>query len=246
MTAHDASFRSGTDALLLAAYVRRHAPKTTRFAELGCGEALAMRVLAKALQKGHGKEVTALGIDVQEQALVRAIQLCQEEGMQDMLHFAQVDLAQKKILATLCAEHSFTGLACVMANPPYYKKGRVSKNASRALALHQDALQQEQAGVADIFCGAAKRLLRHHGWFFSIYAAEHMLDMSFALQKHGFGLRSMLAVHSRPEKKARWVLLAAQKDAAHDVSVEPSLCLYARKKGENLSHAAISFCPWMQ
>ncbi len=234
------TFRSGTDALLLAAYALHHKNNIPSFVELGCGDGLATRTLVQDLSAKQ-KDVRALGIDIQESALTRAQEAYNPcAHTQENIIFLQADLAKKKPFRAACAQHGFENVPCVLANPPYYKGGRLSPHASRNTALHQ-----ENSQIAAIFCRAAKDILQHHGWFFSIYAAEHMLDMLHALQQHGFGLRSMLAVHTRPEKAARWVLLAARKGAAHDLQIEPSLCLYARKKGEKLSPAALSFCPHM-
>ncbi len=232
------TFRSGTDALLLAAYAWKHRPQEQTFVELGCGDGLATALLTKVLGQ-RGAVIRALGVDVQEQVLEQARARKKElEGHE--VHWLAADMAQKKAFRAACAQLGFTTVSCVLANPPYYTQGRVSPHEARAMALHQD-----DDRILEVFCTAAKGLLEHHGWFFTIYAAQNMLDLLQALSAQGFGVRNILPVHTRPAKAARWVLVAARKGAAHDVQMEPGLCLYARKKGDAMSRAALSFCPWL-
>ncbi len=229
-------FRSGTDALLLAAYVLKHRPQEQAFVELGCGDGLATITLASALGQGQDL-IRALGVDVQEQVLEKA----RERYVQGSeVQWLAADMSHKKAFLAACSQAGFAAVSCVLANPPYYNQGRVSPHEARATALHQGG-----GRILDVFCGAAKALLAHHGWFFSIYAAQNMVDLLQALDAHGFGVRSIMPVHTRPLKDARWVLVAARKGAAHDVHMEPSLCLYARKKGDSMSREALQFCPWL-
>ncbi len=249
-------FRSGTDALLLAAYALRHCPKSCSFVELGCGDGLAMHVFSAALVKKNQDEaqvlhmpMRALGIDKEPLVLAHAAKLPVTLGVEK--HFMCADFAQKKSFRALYAEASAqihstlspNAVSCVFANPPYYKSGtgRVSEHAAKATALHQSGQEQ----VLHDFCAAARYILAHHGWFFTIYGAEHFLELAKALEQYDFGLRALMPVHTRPEKPARWVLACARKGAAHDVRIEPSLCLYARKKGDAISKQAKVFCPWL-
>ncbi len=234
-------FRSGTDALLLAAYVLRHRPQCESFVELGCGDGLAMHSLVHGLQQVdslHKASIRALGVDIQEAALLQAQE---RDFAQAQVHFLQADMTQKKAFREAVRHAGFESASCVMANPPYYITGRPSPNAARALALHE--MPQEK--IAPYFCSAARDILAHHGWFFLIYAADKLMDILQTLQEYQFGVRSLLPIHTRPNKAARWVLLAARKGAAHDVQIEPHLCLYARSKGDRIHRDALKFCPWL-
>ncbi len=249
----ESGFTSGTDALLLAAFVRQYAmqgqflghcqEQGAGFVELGCGDGLAMSLVASHLQEHNSQAVTALGVDVHKPALELAVK--RGLGLGLCLHTAQVDVEDRKSLQAACTASGVDKVAFVMANPPYYKAGagRVSKNPAVAKALHQDS--QKSGQIVPIFCRAARALLPHHGWFFSIYSADTMLDMVHALQETGFGVRALMPIHTRPAKAARWVLFAARKDAATDISLLPSVCLYARPKGNKMSRAAVDFCPWL-
>ncbi len=256
MAQHVGGFRSGTDALLLAAYVLQHVQQghiswgqsspEKAFVELGCGDGLGMSLVAQGLAT-YGKSLRGIGFDVHVAALEQAQMRAKEHALP--LQVACVDVAQKKALGCACADLGIHTMPFVLSNPPYYKAGagRISQDAAKATALHQGASMRAdaQSSVAQNFCDAAYALLPHHGWFFSIYAAENMLDMLQALQKARFGVRSLMPVHTRPHKNARWVLIAARKDAAHCVAVQGGICLYARAKGERMSKAALTFCPWL-
>ncbi len=254
-------FRSGTDALLLSAYVLRHHTQCTRFVDIGCGDGLGVSVLLQGLLEARSgtESVTskndifsALGIDVQEEALQQAQK---RDYGHAQTHFICADICEKKKFRAMIKTMGFENSACAMANPPYYKAGRVSPHKARARALHQNApvhnAENETSDAVDssvilqAFCRAARDVLAHHGWFFTIYSAENCLDLFQALQTNGFGVRSMLAIHTRPNKAARWVLVAARKGAATEISIEPSICVYARAKGDAISKAARAFCPWL-
>ncbi len=220
-------FKSGTDALLLAAYVLRHKQQSKSFVELGSGEGLATRMLMKTFVQAQ-----ALLVDCNATALAKA---------QENFHVATLcqDLAQVKIMRRQCESLGFFQVDCVLANPPYHgiHSGRISPDAMRNLALHQ------QKDTLTHFCTAAYALLGHHGHFFVLYTPTRLGELCTTLEQHGFGLRSLLPVHTRPEKAAQWVLLQARKDAKSDLQVEPSLSLYTPTHEK--SHAALTFCPWL-
>ena len=260
------NFRSGTDALLLVAYALQHIKRQVltreyvqelNFVELGTGEGLVSYLLAKNLASMDNiLKVRAIGLDINELSIQVAKKYVINEQDKNFskleLNFACLDLKNKKSFYNICTETNFANASYVLANPPYYKAGRVSSSLNRAQALHQNHIPlpsqdnlSKDNHVLNVFCARAKEVLVHHGWFFLVYLANDMYDLWKILQEHGFGLRYALPIHTRPQKPARFMLMASQKNAKHDVQFEPSICLYARKKGDSISANALSFCPWL-
>ncbi len=233
-------FRSGSDALLLAAYAVKHLQTCTAFVELGTGDGLLAQLLIEAWPMARG-----LGLDCQQEALEQARKRYEEvhntSTEKQRLIFAYSCLEQRKKLRTLCQEHNFLSVPCVLSNPPYYpsQKGRRGPHAEREKAV------RSEKDTLHIFCKAASTLLVHHGHFFCIYAAKHTPMLLHTLEAHNFGIRTLLAVHSRPQKPAKWVLVGARKNAISDVCIETSLCLYAQEQGTAYSTEAMAFCPWL-
>ncbi len=232
----NSGFNSGTDALLLAAYVIKHLPTCEGFVELGTGKGMIAELLAKAWPQAQG-----LGLDIQEKAIDHAKKNIQSSALESRLQYKCMDLQKRASLLALQQEYSFLPVSCVVANPPYYAEqtGRRGQDKERELALRQGP---ETLGV---FCKAAQSLLRHHGYFFCIYTAQHMPYILRTLEEHAFGIRSLLPIHSRPQKKAQWVLVGARKNATTDVHIEKALCLYNQEKGQEYHVGAVEFCPWL-
>ncbi len=222
-------FKGGTDALLLASYVLKHISNITTFVELGAGEGFSSQILAKEHPNARG-----LLVDCNISALEKVKNHTQ---LQLFCH----DITHRKALRAKCKEEGFLPTQCVIANPPYYTahSGRLAQQESYTLALHA------QSDTLEIFCKAAYDILSHHGYFFMIYAPQALPEALVTLKKCGFGVRSLLPVHTRAHKSAQWILLLARKDAQDDLKIEKALCLYDHEKEKSLSNEALLFCPYL-
>ncbi len=234
----DKGFHCGTDALLLASFVLKNFPKGNVFLELGCGEGLSSIILAQNLPSVKG-----FAIDFQENALLNAKKHLDlyKGSVGNRLEFIFLDLSKRKEFVSKSKELGFKDINCALANPPYHKYGkdRVSKGIQKQLAKHQNSQTMKD------FCLAAKLALKHHGYFFCIYAARYLNELLWALEQYKFGIRSILPIHSRPNSPAQWVLVKSRKDAASDIEIEPSFCLYENEVGEKFHPKALEFCPWL-
>ncbi len=224
-------FKSGSAALMLAAYTLRHQTSCETFVELGSGEGFSSQIVASRFPKAQG-----LLVDSNPFALNNA-----QENILSNLGYLCHDLEQRKEFRKKCAQLGFLQVDIVLTNPPYHKAGggRSSQKQERNVALRQDT------NTLEIFCQCARDLLRHHGHFFVIYDPAQLAELLHTVSACGFGLRSLLPIHTRSHKNAEWVLLWARKGAKNDLDLEASLCLYAQEKGNNYSYEALSFCPWL-
>ncbi len=228
-------FKSGTAALLLAAYIVGNNPRCAKFVELGSGEGFSSLILAR-----HYPQAQGLLVDVNAYALQKAKENA-HENVQNNISYLCHDLEQSKSLRAKCTQLEFMQADIVLSNPPYFaaQMGRSSKDPARALALHQ----HEQS--LDNFCKCAGQILRHHGFFFLIYTPTGLAHVLETLSRYDLGLRNILPIHTRARKPAKWILVLARKGAKPDLQMEQSLQIYAHEQGTELSCAALRFCPWL-
>ena len=256
------SLRFGADALLLAAFAARGVEGMNEArrnqltaAELGCGCGAALLALALRCDS-----VTGLGLERETPLVQAATANALHLGLADRLHFAQADLADTTFLAALPAASGYKAdsLDLVLANPPYGVEGRPSPCHMRERALRGSQGKGDRKNVLAVFCRAAAALVRHQGYFFCIYDALALPQLSGALDDAGFGLRGILPVRAHASKPALRVLVLARKNAAHQCAIEAPLTLHAGKTSTKLtgtaqatageprwSAQALRFCPWL-
>ncbi|MDR3361565.1 MAG: methyltransferase domain-containing protein [Desulfovibrio sp.] len=224
--------RFGMDALLLAAFTASYGTKAFSVAELGCGCGAAL--LGFALLRHEGK---CCGLERDEVLCAAAQDNASLLGLEDRVSFLHYDLAD-------IAPHPDRFPArfdMVMANPPY---GLSGQGRSSPLPRRESALRDTAA--LPVFCKAAATLLRHHGYFFCIFAANALPRLCAALGEAAFGLRRVVPVRAYRAAPALRVLVEARYGAAHDVRLEAPLTLHS-KIGATPSWTprALRFCPWL-
>lgn len=98
-----------SDTELLVEQAIRRLPKGARFADLGTGSGcIAISVLA------HRKDLTALAVDISEDALSIARRNAERNGVSDRVSFVCADMLNAP--ATLLA-----GVSAILSNPPYIR-----------------------------------------------------------------------------------------------------------------------------
>lgn len=227
------NFRSGADALLLAAFVPERTPMN--FVELGSGGGMASCALALRLPKARG-----VGLDCDTDAVEAAQANALRLELDERLTFQMVDVRDNKGMRALYLNAPGT-VDVVLTNPPYRREGAGHPSAcvarQRALCGPEDTL--------DTFCAAAFALLRHHGHFCLIFTASRLSDVLTALRRHHLGARRLRCVHTRHSQAAHAVLVEARKNSAEDLTLEAPLILHATPRGNALSIEARTFCPWL-
>lgn len=199
----------GTDAYLLAAYVRP-APHA-RGIDLGSGTGI-IPLLCLARDKAS----SFLAVEMQEVFC----SIIRENAVADGFSGR---------LAPLCADlrdlrPADTGgeADLITANPPYLKVGSGARNRTdeKYFARH------EAAGDINDFCRAAGRLLRYGGRFCCVFRSERLTDLHVALRGAGLEPKRTTFVHATPFAAPSLVLTEAMRGAAPSLSVTPPLFLW--------------------
>ncbi len=199
----------GTDAYLLAAYVR--AKKSARAVDLGSGTGI-IPLLCLAREK--------------------AAHFCAVE-----LHPAFAELIGRNASLNGMAERLIPLLAdvrtltpasvggevdIVTANPPYMSAGSGECNRADELTM---ARHETAGGIAD-FCAAASRILKHGGHFYCVFRPERLTDLFTALRKTHLEPKRLTVVQATVASPPSMVLVDAVKYAAPALILTPPLILH--------------------
>ncbi len=198
----------GTDAYLLAAYVRRQT-----------------RAVAADLGSGTGV-IPLLMLSREKVAKVHAIEL-QSEFAELISKNAEINGYSDKLIAR-CADvrdvtESMLGgtVDVALSNPPYMKPtGKASESERKNIARHEIA-----GGIAD-FCESAARILKHGGLFYTVWRPDRLCELTGALSASKLEPKRMTFVHARAELAPCLVLCEAKKGASAGVYVTPPLIMY--------------------
>ncbi|MBP3666104.1 MAG: methyltransferase [Clostridia bacterium] len=199
----------GTDAYLLAAYVR---PKKSAAAvDLGSGTGI---IPLLCLAKGKAARFTAAEIQPSFCGLIgRNAAL---NGMGDRLTPLCADVREIK------AQAVGSEVDLVTANPPYMAPNSGARNETdeKYIARH------EVCGTVKDFCEAAGRLLKHGGRFCCVFRPERLGDLFEGLRTAHLEPKRMTLVHATYAASPSMVLVEAVKYAAPGMIVTPPLCLW--------------------
>lgn len=200
----------------------------------GCGAAL----LGLALRR---PELTGLGLEREPALVAAARDNADRLGLAERLRFRIADIG---VAAT--GEPGDAGRDMVLANPPWGLPGHGRRSPR---PLREAALRGEGDALA-LFARAAARLLRHHGDFCLVTAADTLVRLCAALDAAGLGLRRILPVRPLAGRPARRLLVLARKGAAHEPRLLAPLTLHRAAPAHEGSSprwtaAARAFCPWL-
>lgn len=200
----------GTDAYLLAAYVR---PRRTAVAvDLGSGTGI-IPLLCLAREKAA--RFTAVEIQPSFCQLIR--RNAEENGFASRLTPLCADVRE------LTAASLGTEADLATANPPYMALNSGARNTAdeKYIARH------ETAGTVKDFCAAAGRLLKHGGRFVCVFRPERLADLFEGLRAARLEPKRMTLVQATYAAVPSMVLVEAVKYAAPGMTVTPPLCLWA-------------------
>lgn len=221
--------RYGTDAYLLAAYVRPagHA----RAVDLGSGSGI---IPLLCLTKG--KYAKAYAVEVQEDFADIIGRNAEINGMQDRLIPICADLR------TLTPADVGGEVSIVTANPPYMKTGAGKRNESDAKYI----ARHEVMGDVDDFCAAAARLLKHGGSFYVVWRPDRLSELMESLLRHKLEPKRMSFVQSDLYTEPSMVLIEAKKGAAHGLRISPALILSENGTQSKRAEQIYQSCSWSE
>ena len=199
----------GTDAFLLAAYIRK-APRATAI-ELGSGTGIISLLLASREKIKH----------------VWAVEI--QPSFADLIARNVTINGFEKIVTPLCADLRELSPArfgkeadLVFSNPPYMR----CDTGKRNLADEKYIARHEVCGTVDDFCHAAARLLRYGGKFVTVWRPDRLTDLLSALHANGLEPKRMTFVHADANAEPCMVLTEAVKGGAPSMRVSAPLLLY--------------------
>lgn len=198
----------GTDAYLLAAYVRKQT--RAHAVDLGSGTGIIPLLM---LSKDKSAYVHAVELQPDFAELIsRNAEL---NGYADRLTAHSADVRD------ITAEMFGGRVDVAVSNPPYMKPtGKANESERKNIARHEVA-----GGIAD-FCGAAYRVLKHGGLFYTVWRPDRLCELICALSASGLEPKRMTFVHARAELAPCLVLCEAKKGASPGVYVTPPLIMY--------------------
>ena len=200
----------GTDAYLLAAYVR---PKRNAVAvDLGSGTGI---VPLLCLARSKAARFTA--VEIQPSFCELIDRNATLNGMADRLVALHADAREIK------ADTVGGEVDLVTANPPYMAPNSGARNRTdeKYIARH------EVCGTVKDFCGAAGRLLKHGGRFCCVFRPERLADLFEGLRTAHLEPKRMTFVHARAELPPCLVLCESKKGASPGIYITPPLVMYS-------------------
>ncbi len=179
----------GTDALMLAAFIRREPHRHA--VEIGSGSGIISLLLAK---RGKFEKITAVEIQPYYADLTRRNAVL--NGLEDFIETVSADIRQ------------WHGTAdTVFSNPPYMRISTGRPNLSE----RKFAARHEANGTIEELVGAASSILRYGGRFVCVYRPDRLPELVSAMRESSVEPKRMVFVHGHPGLEPCLVLVEGKK-----------------------------------
>lgn len=198
----------GTDALLLAAYVRGSAG--SRAIEFGAGSGIVSLLCATRKKAAH-----ILAVEV----LSEFAELAERNVVENRLN---------EIIRVVCADvrdleaYGGDGADLLFTNPPYMTVSGGYPNATDV----KNIARHEVIGTIDDFCAAASKKLRYGGHFYCVYRPDRAVDLFCAMRKAKIEPKRLTAVLADASSAPSMILVEGKLGAAPSLVMTPPLILY--------------------
>lgn len=201
--------RFGTDALLLAAFARRSPQGIV--AELGTGSGIVSLLCA-----GRCKYAHIDAVEVQPALAELCGRNIGRNGFADRITSYCADARE------FCRIPERTGAYdAVLFNPPYMRVG----DGLRSDDAGRDAARRELHGDIFELCGAAAKLLRTGGIFYTVYRPDRAADLICALRDSQLEPKRIIFVCDEADSSPCLMLTESRKGAGVSVRVMPPFIL---------------------
>ena len=199
----------GTDAFLLAAYIKSN--KKAVAAELGCGTGIISLLCAarEKLSKIYAFEVQESFYDITKRNVTyngfegKVIPKCADiRNVNSADTDGEVDV--------------------VFANPPYMKttSGKRNEADEKYIARH------EVMGNVNDFCVCASKLLKYGGRFYVVWRPDRLIDLISSLRNNALEPKLMTFVHADVQAEPSMALICAVKGGKPDIKITAPLFIY--------------------
>ena len=206
-------FSYGTDAVLLAAYVKLK--KGSVCVELGTGTGIIPILVT---YRKNPKKIFAFEIQDDYAELAREnVELC---GMSDKIEIVHDDL--NNITPYYFREKGVESVDAVFTNPPYMKmtSGFLNESERKLTARHE-----LRCDIEDV-CTAASKLLKNGGDLFVIYRPDRLCDLLCAMRNAGIEPKELTEVASHTGEAPTLILVKGRKSALPSMKVTKPFVIY--------------------
>ncbi len=187
-------YRFSIDAVLLAHFAKLDDVSTA--VDLGCGCGVIAMILAFRLPS-----LKVIGLEYQEDMFAQACRSTEYNQLQNRVVIKQGDVRRiEKVFDQGTAD-------LVVCNPPFYQLGTGKINNDPVIS---GARHETLASLSD-FIKAAAFLLKPQGEFSFIITAERFIEALDLLADYRLNVRRIRMVHSKDDREAKLVLMAAGK-----------------------------------
>ncbi|MBQ6613707.1 MAG: methyltransferase [Clostridia bacterium] len=202
----------GTDALLLAAFVKAK-PSATAL-DFGAGTGIISFLCAV---RNKFKKVVAIEAQSDFAEMIeRNIEL---NNLSDKVCSKCIDVRQ------LNFDKLGFEADVIFTNPPYMRAGSGKHNSfdCKTIARHEIL-----GDIAD-FCSAAAKNLKHGGYFYTVYRPERMTELFYAMKAAKIEPKRLCLVCPDSESSPSLILVEGKKGASAEIKIEKPLYLYKDK-----------------
>lgn len=214
-------FGYGVDSVLLSAFAAGEtgAPplrKNAMVSDLGTGSGIIPFIVA---HKVPSSSVT--GFDVRSDAIDRANQGCEMNGLTDRVSFVRTDIMSDDMLG-------FRGrFDAVLSNPPYFRRsGAVrSERDDRYIARHETT-----ADLGD-FVRTAEKLLMPKGSLYMVHRPDRLSDIIYEMRFAGIEPKTLQMVVPRKGAAPNIMLIHGVKGAGSELKVLPEITVHTSENG---------------
>ena len=197
----------GTDALLLAAFASRCAPRAL---ELGGGTGIVSMLLAA---RNRFAQIDCVEI---QPAFVSLM-----ERNFEMNELSSRVFARHADIREFPAKADYGTYDVVFTNPPYMK----TASGAACLSKEKEIARHEHFGDISDFARSAAAALRYGGSFYVVYRPDRLTDLLCALRASHLEPKRICFVSARAELAPSMVLIEAKRGGKAGLSVTPPLIL---------------------
>ncbi|NLK39175.1 MAG: methyltransferase [Clostridiales bacterium] len=199
----------GTDAYLLAAYVRPS--KYAIAAELGGGTGIVSLLCAV-----RSKIQRVFSVEVQKEYALLIEKNARYNRLSDKVISRHADIRD------ITPADFERELDIVITNPPYMRtdSGKPNESTEKNIARH------EVFGSIYDFCASSARLLKYGGLFYCVYRPDRLVDLIDACRKSRLEPKRATFVYPDTTSPPSLVLLEAKKEGAPSLIITPPLIIY--------------------
>ena len=207
-------FAYGTDAVLLASYIRKMSKKTA--VEFGGGTGIV-----SLLCEEYGKFEKIYSVEVQSEYF---------DLLKRNVRYNNSNIVPMNSDIRSLTVDDFGGeVDVVFSNPPYMKNdsGKANNDSGKNTARH------EVEGGIDDFCRAASKLLKHGGLFFCVYRPDRAIDLICSMRKYNLEPKRLTYVYPYIGGRACLMLVESKKGASSGLFNTKPFIIFNSKTADN-------------